>query len=319
MVDVAGEGRVSARMLERPTWRQTTCPWAGIGAAAPGSDVMLLEARAIGPDQALGGLGWLAAAAVAERAVPFWLVSGRGRLVARPGCGARSRRQLGMPPRAPVGARPRPGAARGSSMRWWARGCQPGVGGPCYGGRSDAAELRRWAQEKAQGWPTARCARRAVPVCLPLPDSLWLMTCPSCRCTRGLRRAWPGSHHGGRGPARTGEEKKTAGPARRRGQILPRCPPHGRRRHAEHRRQRHESGWMWPGHPGDLRRVRHRLGEAGSSAAAASTRPPTGCSPPSTPRATSYPLGRGDGHRAPGTRSGTDLIHDHPAHGGAPG
>jgi hypothetical protein len=56
----------------------------GLGAAAAAADLVLLEATAIGPDQALVVAGSRAAAAVARHAgVPVWLVGGVGRLLPR--------------------------------------------------------------------------------------------------------------------------------------------------------------------------------------------------------------------------------------------
>jgi hypothetical protein len=80
VIDVDGDGPGFVRMLERLDVEADDVPAGGMGAAVAGADVLVLDARAIGPRTALVGSGGWAAAAVARTAeVPIWLVAGRGR------------------------------------------------------------------------------------------------------------------------------------------------------------------------------------------------------------------------------------------------
>jgi hypothetical protein len=97
VVDVDGDGPGFVRMLERLDVQADDVPTGGMGAAVAGSDLLLLDARAIGPTTALVGSGGWAAAAVARTAsVPVWLVAGRGRSLPAGMWGALERR-LGGP------------------------------------------------------------------------------------------------------------------------------------------------------------------------------------------------------------------------------
>lgn len=80
VVDVDGDGPGFVRMLERLDVEADDVPTGGMGDAVAGADLLVLDARAIGPRTALVGSGGWAAAAVARTAgVPVWLVAGRGR------------------------------------------------------------------------------------------------------------------------------------------------------------------------------------------------------------------------------------------------
>ncbi|MEZ5183570.1 MAG: hypothetical protein R2702_17100 [Acidimicrobiales bacterium] len=80
VVDVDGDGPGFVRMLERLDVGAVDVPVGGMGEAVATSDLVLLDARAIGPEVALVGAGGWAAAAVARTSgVPTWLVAGRGR------------------------------------------------------------------------------------------------------------------------------------------------------------------------------------------------------------------------------------------------
>lgn len=80
VIDVDGDGPGFVRMLERLDVDAIDIPVGGMGAAVAGAEVLVLDARAIGPEVALVGSGSWAAAAVAHAAgVPVWLVAGRGR------------------------------------------------------------------------------------------------------------------------------------------------------------------------------------------------------------------------------------------------
>lgn len=82
VVDVLGEGRGLARRLARSDVYASEIPLPGLGAAAAASDLVLLEASAIGPTGAVAVAGSLAAAAVAHTSgVSVWLVAGVGRLL----------------------------------------------------------------------------------------------------------------------------------------------------------------------------------------------------------------------------------------------
>jgi translation initiation factor 2B subunit (eIF-2B alpha/beta/delta family) len=82
VVDALGEGSGLARRLRRSDVDAEEVPTAGLGAAAAASDLVLLEASAVGDDGAVAISGSRAAAAVGHHAgVPVWLVGGVGRLL----------------------------------------------------------------------------------------------------------------------------------------------------------------------------------------------------------------------------------------------
>jgi hypothetical protein len=82
VVDVLGEGSGLVRRLAASDVEAVDVPVSGLGAAAADSDIVVLEASAVGPDGAIAVAGSRAAAAVARHAgVPVWLVAGVGRLV----------------------------------------------------------------------------------------------------------------------------------------------------------------------------------------------------------------------------------------------
>ncbi|MDQ6697260.1 MAG: hypothetical protein M3Z46_07360 [Actinomycetota bacterium] len=82
VVDTLGEGSGFVRTLERIDVEAIDVPLAGLGAAVAESQVLLLDALAISPNQLLAVAGSRAAAAVARHAdVPVWVVAGAGRLL----------------------------------------------------------------------------------------------------------------------------------------------------------------------------------------------------------------------------------------------
>ena len=82
--DVGG-GVGFARRLQRSDVEAEIVPSAGIGAAAAASDLVLVEACAVGADGALAPIGSRAAASSAYCAeVPVWLVAGIGRRLPAP-------------------------------------------------------------------------------------------------------------------------------------------------------------------------------------------------------------------------------------------
>jgi len=82
VVDVDGAAHEVARFLERLDVVATPVPARSVGSAVVGSDVVLVEALAAGPDAVLVPSGSRAAAAVARPAgVPVWLAVGTGRLM----------------------------------------------------------------------------------------------------------------------------------------------------------------------------------------------------------------------------------------------
>ena len=82
VVDVFGEGSGLVRRLLGSEVDAVDVPAQGIGAAAAASDLVLLEASAIGPTAGLAVAGSRAAAAVARHdGTPVWLVGGVGRLL----------------------------------------------------------------------------------------------------------------------------------------------------------------------------------------------------------------------------------------------
>lgn len=81
-VDALGEGSGLVRRLAHAEVDAVDVPTAGLGAAVTTSDVVLLEAVALGPAGFVAVSGSLAAASVARQAgVPVWVVAGVGRLL----------------------------------------------------------------------------------------------------------------------------------------------------------------------------------------------------------------------------------------------
>jgi hypothetical protein len=81
-VDALGEGSGLVRRLASAGIDAVDVPTSGLGAAVSSSDVLLLEAVAVGPSGFVGVSGSLAAATVARHAdVPVWLTAGVGRLL----------------------------------------------------------------------------------------------------------------------------------------------------------------------------------------------------------------------------------------------
>ena len=81
-VDSLGEGSGLVRRLVQAGIDAVDVPTSGLGAAVCSSDVLLLEAVAVGPTGFVGVSGSLAAATVARHAeVPVWLAAGVGRLL----------------------------------------------------------------------------------------------------------------------------------------------------------------------------------------------------------------------------------------------
>ncbi|MGK2950077.1 MAG: hypothetical protein ACSLFP_16010 [Acidimicrobiales bacterium] len=81
-VDALGEGSGLVRRLLHAGIDAVDVPTSGLGAAVSSSDVLLLEAVAVGPGGFVGVSGSLAAATVARHAeVPVWLAVGVGRLL----------------------------------------------------------------------------------------------------------------------------------------------------------------------------------------------------------------------------------------------
>ena len=82
VVDSLGEGSGLVRRLLHADVDAADVPMAGLGAAVADTDLVLLEASAIGPTGFIGVSGSRAAAATARHAgVPVWLVGGVGRLM----------------------------------------------------------------------------------------------------------------------------------------------------------------------------------------------------------------------------------------------
>jgi hypothetical protein len=85
VVDVLDEGRPLVRALERADVAAEMIAPHGLGRAAASSDVVVVEASAIGPDGFVAVAGSRAAAAVAKHAgVAVWLVGGVGRMLPGP-------------------------------------------------------------------------------------------------------------------------------------------------------------------------------------------------------------------------------------------
>jgi hypothetical protein len=81
-VDSLGEASGLVRRLMHAGIDAVDVPTSGLGAAVASSDVLLLEAVALGPAGFVGVSGSLAAATVARHAeVPVWVVAGVGRLL----------------------------------------------------------------------------------------------------------------------------------------------------------------------------------------------------------------------------------------------
>jgi len=81
-VDALGEGSGLVRRLMQAGIDAIDVPTSGLGAAVSSSDVLLLEAVAVGPTGFVAVSGSLAAATVARHAdVPVWLAIGVGRLL----------------------------------------------------------------------------------------------------------------------------------------------------------------------------------------------------------------------------------------------
>jgi hypothetical protein len=82
VVDALGEGSGLVRRLLHADVDAYDVPAAGLGAAVAASDVVLLEASAVGPDGFVSIAGARAAAAVGRTGdVPVWVVAGVGRLL----------------------------------------------------------------------------------------------------------------------------------------------------------------------------------------------------------------------------------------------
>jgi translation initiation factor 2B subunit (eIF-2B alpha/beta/delta family) len=82
VVDAAGEGHGLVRRLEAAGVDARLVEEAGLGAAAAASDLVVLEASALGPGGLVATSGSRAAAAVARHAgVPVWAVAGVGRVL----------------------------------------------------------------------------------------------------------------------------------------------------------------------------------------------------------------------------------------------
>lgn len=82
VVDALGEGSGLVRRLSRSDLDVADVPVSGLGAAVAASDVVLLEASAIGPDGFIGISGSRAAAAVGRTAgAAVWVVGGVGRML----------------------------------------------------------------------------------------------------------------------------------------------------------------------------------------------------------------------------------------------
>lgn len=82
VVDAGGEGRSFSRRLRNAGVDALDVPDSGVGAAAAESDLVLLEASAIGPDGFVAAAGARAAASVARQTgTAVWLVAGVGRML----------------------------------------------------------------------------------------------------------------------------------------------------------------------------------------------------------------------------------------------
>jgi hypothetical protein len=84
-VDANDEGSSFVRRLQRADVDAEVVPAAGMSAAALAADIVLIEALACGPSEALAATGSRALASVAYCSeVPTWLVAGRGRRLPEP-------------------------------------------------------------------------------------------------------------------------------------------------------------------------------------------------------------------------------------------
>ncbi|MBA3303466.1 MAG: hypothetical protein H0U26_06320, partial [Acidimicrobiia bacterium] len=82
VVDAQGEAASFTRRLEGADVDAVDVAESGTGAAVAASDVVVLEASAMGPDALLAPAGSRAAAAVAHHAeIPVWVVAGVGRVL----------------------------------------------------------------------------------------------------------------------------------------------------------------------------------------------------------------------------------------------
>lgn len=82
VIDVEGDGPGFARLLERLDVVADHVPVTGLAAAVADSDLVVLDALAVGPHVALAAPGsWQAAAVASTEDVPVWLVAGIGRLL----------------------------------------------------------------------------------------------------------------------------------------------------------------------------------------------------------------------------------------------
>lgn len=82
VVDVLGEGTGLVRRLERADSDAEEVPPANVGGAVRWSNIVVLEASAVGPDGFIAVSGSLAAAAVAQHTdAEVWLVAGEGRIL----------------------------------------------------------------------------------------------------------------------------------------------------------------------------------------------------------------------------------------------
>jgi hypothetical protein len=85
VVDVHGEGSSFAGRLQQYDVAAVDVPPEGLGAAVTASELVLLEAEAMGPTAALARAGSRAAASVARHAgIDVWLVAGVGRALPAP-------------------------------------------------------------------------------------------------------------------------------------------------------------------------------------------------------------------------------------------
>jgi hypothetical protein len=82
VVDALGDGSPLVAALDRAGTEATLVPESGIGAAVGSSDLVLLDASAVGPGGFLAVAGSRAAAAVAyTEEIPVWVVAGAGRVL----------------------------------------------------------------------------------------------------------------------------------------------------------------------------------------------------------------------------------------------
>lgn len=82
VVDALGDGSPLVAALERSGSDAVLVPDAGVGAAVAASDLLLLDASAVGPGGFLAVTGSRAAAAVAyTEQIPVWVVAGVGRVL----------------------------------------------------------------------------------------------------------------------------------------------------------------------------------------------------------------------------------------------